>query len=98
MQRTETYKAQMPIEQCTQKALMLRIDDPYPAKKARPLVSDVIVIDGPAFTIACFMRSFAGSFSEVWSSALQITNMSSIPIPSIKNGIASEKSVAKKPM
>ena len=52
-----------------------------PEKKARALVSDVIVIDGPACFKASFSLLSAGKCKGVWSSALQMTNMSSMPMP-----------------
>ena len=57
-----------------------------PMKKAMQSVSEVIVIEGPACCMPRLIRSEAGKFRGTWSMALQTTNMSSTPIPSIRTG------------
>ncbi len=42
--------------QWMQKLLTATIEDPEPAKKARAFVKDVIVIEGPAWYMAFFIR------------------------------------------
>ena len=56
-----------------------------PNRKARQFVNDVIVMEGPACFMASFTLSMAGAFRSVWSTALQMTNMSSAPIPIRRN-------------
>ena len=57
-----------------------------PKKKATALVKEVMVIEGPAWLMATFIRSFTGLLMSVWSMALHTTNMSSTPMPSSKKG------------
>ena len=57
-----------------------------PKAKARQLVREVIVIEGPAWHIAFLTRSSAVAYKSVWSMALQMTNISSTPIPISKKG------------
>jgi hypothetical protein len=83
--------------QTIQKLLKASIEDLVPAKNAKAFVSDVIVIEGPAWARACFILVEAGNFREAWSKALQMTNMSSTPIPSIRTGIVSCISVLSHP-
>ncbi len=51
--------------QWMQKLLTATIEDPEPAKKARAFVRDVIVIEGPAWYMAFFIRWEAGWLKEV---------------------------------
>ena len=67
-----------------QNALIARREDVLPMKKARQSVSEVIVMDGPACLIASLIRLLAGRSNGVWSTALQITNISSTPIPKMR--------------
>ena len=68
-----------------------------PPRKARELVNDVIVMEGPAFLIAIFIRFIGDRLREVWSSELHMTNISSTPIPIIRIGIALCASFSLKP-
>ena len=70
-----------------EKLCRARMFDDIAARKAKAFVSDVIVIVGPACLIARRSRFDAGKLSGVWSMALQITKMSSTPIPSIIIGM-----------
>ena len=72
----------------TQKLLTTGIELMQPERKASPFVNDVMVIEGPAWLNARFRRSSGDNFMEVQSMALQMTNMSSTPIPSIRIGKA----------
>ena len=85
-----------------QKLYIPGILEPVPERKANVSVIEVMVIDGPACFIHSTNLSVGFFFSELWSSALQITNISSTPIPSIKIGKASCDSFcsypASKPM
>ena len=57
-----------------------------PTKKASAFVTEVIVIDGPAWIIPSRNLSSADKCCGVWSIVLTMTNISSTPIPSTMNG------------
>ena len=58
-----------------------------PERKAKQVVRVVIVIAGPACDKASWIRSYAVWSSLVASTALQITNVCSIPILITRKGI-----------
>ena len=63
-----------------------RVDnDPTP--NARALVTEVIVIEGPAWVKPSLKRLIGDMCCGVWSIVLTITNISSTPIPIIMNGM-----------
>ena len=71
-----------------QNELKPRMDDYAPMTKAIALVSDVIVIEGPASPSAFLMRTCAGSFMSVWSTEFAMTNISSTPMAMSKKLIS----------
>ena len=82
-----TDKYSIVIEALAKRQKLLRVisDAKLPIKKAKMLVNDVIVMEGPACFMASFTLSMAGAFRSVWSTALQMTNMSSAPMPIRRN-------------
>ena len=63
--------------------------DNEPTPNARAFVTEVIVIEGPAWVKPYLKRLIAllPMWSGVWSIVLTITNISSTPIPIIMNGM-----------
>ena len=57
-----------------------------PMKKESPSVTEVMVMEGPAWVSPILNLSFALRWSGVWSIVLTMTNMSSTPRPRIRNG------------
>ena len=85
-----TDKYSIVIEALAKRQKLLRVisDAKLPIKKAKMLVNDVIVMEGPACFIASLILCAAGAFRSVWSTALQMTNMSSAPMPTNRNCIS----------
>ena len=80
-----------------QKALIASIELVDPMKNAKQSVKEVIVMDGPACYIPRLMRFDGGKSSGTWSIALQITNISSTPMPKTKIGRADTSGVPFQP-
>ena len=91
---THRYSMMTVTPQKTQKAFTASSEVAEPTKKAMQSVSDVIVMEGPACIIARLRRSAGAKVKGYWSRALQMTNMSSTPMPSIRTGTMFEKSVS----
>ena len=83
---TDMYRQQTCTQAKKQKLLRASSDVNPPKKKARALVNEVMVMDGPAWERPTTNLLSAGRWSGVWSIVFTTTNMSSTPIPNSMKG------------